>query len=259
MRIPDSKIAEIAAASDIVDVISDYVDLKKAGKDYRGLCPFHGDKDPSFYVSPQKEIFYCFGCQVGGSVFRFLMKIENLSFVEAVQKLAERFGVPLQLDKSYSRRDAKNQKLTEVLNVALHYFQERLQQDSNCITYLSERGVPRDWAERLSLGFAPDSWNGLCQHLYNQKINMPLAATAGLVRAKSGGNYYDYFRSRVMIPIRSLGGDLVAFGGRIIGEGEPKYLNSPESPIFRKRDILFGLESARQAVRTEGCLVIVEG
>ena len=259
MRIHDSKVAEVAAAADIVEVISDYVELKRAGKDYRGLCPFHGDKDPSFYVSPQKEIFHCFGCTAGGSVFSFLMKIENITFVEAVRRIATRYGVPFEFEQVDRKRDDQKEKLTRALGVAHRFFRDRLAADLPAQDYLVARGVSPDWAQRLGLGFAPDSWNGLYDHLSAASVDRGDAVAAGLVRPRPTGGYYDYFRSRIMIPIFDLGSGLVAFGGRIFGEGEPKYLNSPESAIFRKKGVLYGLESARDAVRREGRLVLVEG
>ncbi|MBM4327637.1 MAG: DNA primase [Deltaproteobacteria bacterium] len=259
MRIPDSKVAEVAAAADIVEVISDYVELKRAGKDYRGLCPFHGDKDPSFYVSPQKEIFHCFGCAAGGSVFSFLMKIENITFVEAVRRIAARYGAPFEFEQVDRKKDDQKERITRALNVAHRFFRDRLTADARAQDYLVARGVSADWAQRLGLGFAPDSWNGLCERLNAASVDRGDAVAAGLVRPRATGGYYDYFRSRIMIPILDLSGGLVAFGGRVFGEGEPKYLNSPESAVFRKKGVLYGLESAREAVRREGRLVLVEG
>jgi DNA primase len=259
MKIPESKIAEVAAAADIVQVISQYVDLKKAGKDYRGLCPFHGDTDPSFYVSPQKGIFHCFGCAVGGSVFNFLMKMENMSFVEAVRVLASRYGVPFQFESGTAKSRDERDRLGEALTAALEHFQENLVSSAQARDYLSERGVGEEWIDRIGFGFAQDSWDALYQRLAAAGVSPRDAVAAGLIRKKMGGGYYDYFRSRIMIPIRDINGNLVAFGGRILGEGEPKYLNSPESELFRKRSVLFGLDGAKAAVRREGFFLVVEG
>jgi DNA primase len=260
MRIPDSKIREVASAADIVQVISGYVDLKRAGKDYRGLCPFHGDKDPSFYVSPQKEIFYCFGCAAGGSVFNFLMKMENISFVESVRSLAGRYGIAFEISEASTARDGAKKAILKALDVAQSYFVEKLGLHSSPRAYLTDRGIDREWAAKLDLGFAQESWEDLYRHLRNQGVKLNDAVSAGLIRRRSNGDgYHDYFRSRITIPIRDLNGSLVAFGGRILGAGEPKYLNSPESAVFSKKYSLFGLDSAREAVRREGKIILVEG
>lgn len=259
MRIPESKIAEIAAAADIVQVISNYVELKKAGKDYRGVCPFHGDKDPSLYVSPQKSIFHCFGCAVGGSVFNFIMRIENLSFVEAAKLLAQRYSVVLQLEPGSSAREDAKERLYKVLALAHSYFIQNLRAAPAAQEYLLNRGLGREWIDFLGLGFAPDSWDGFQNHLSDSGLAMRDALNAGLVRQKPSGGYYDYFRGRIMIPIRGLNGELVAFGGRAFGQGDPKYLNSPESPIFKKKNILFGLDTARDAIKKSGFIILVEG
>jgi DNA primase len=260
MRIPESKLAEVAAAADIVQVISQYVELKKAGKDYRGLCPFHGDKDPSFYVSPQKGIFHCFGCAVGGSVFNFVMKVENISFVDAVRLLAQRHGIPLLLEQHSQRFHDEKSRVFAALEAAQEYFVARLRSSVTPKGYLEDRGVPNNWVDELGLGFAPDSWDGIQEHLRAAGIAVQDAVAAGLVKPRAGNNgYYDHFRSRLMIPIRDLNSRIVAFGGRILGEGEPKYLNSPENPVFRKRSVLYGLDAARDGIRREGFLVLVEG
>lgn len=259
MRIPESKVAEVAAAADIVQVISDYVNLKKAGKDYRGVCPFHGDKDPSFYVSPQKGIFHCFGCSVGGSVFNFIMRMENTSFVEAVRILAGRYGVPFHLEEHRARNADEKSNLERALSVAYGYFTDSLRAESSAMDYLTNRGVSDRWFPDLGLGFAPDAWEGVQARLRSAGVDFKDAASAGLLRSRAGSGYYDYFRSRIMIPIKDLTGGLIGFGGRILGPGEPKYLNSPESAVFRKKNVLFGLDSAREAIRREGFVVLVEG
>jgi len=257
MKIPPSKISEIAAAADIVQVISSYVNLKRAGKDFRGICPFHGDKDPSFYVSPQKGIFHCFGCSVGGSVFHFLMRIENWTFVEAVRHVAERYGVPLQLEERPASRGDFRTAILEVLEFGKQYFVENL--SAEALEYLLNRGITRDWIGRLQLGFAPERWDGMVQYLRSSGMNMKDAQAAGLVRQRADGSPYDYFRSRIMVPIRNINGQIIAFGGRILGEGDPKYLNSPDSDVFRKKSTLYGLDAAREGIRREGYVIVVEG
>jgi DNA primase len=259
MGIPDSKISEIAAAADIVQVVSDYVDLKKAGKDYRGLCPFHGEKDPSFYVSPQKGIFYCFGCAAGGSVFNFIMKMENISFVDSVKKLARRYGVPFDFDHHSKRATDEKEGILKILGSAQTYFREELKVSRAATEYLEQRGLSPEWIASLGLGFAPDTWDGVLNHLRRSGADMGAAVSAGLLKQRAGGGYYDYFRSRIMIPIQDLNGSIVAFGGRILGDGDPKYLNSPESLVFSKKRLLYGLDSARDAIRKDGFIVLVEG
>lgn len=260
MRIPESKIDEVAAAADIVQIISEYVDLKKAGKDYRGLCPFHGDKDPSFYVSPSKGIFHCFGCAVGGSVFSFLMKIESLSFVEAVRKVAARCGISFEFQAGSGGGPDERKVLEEALGFARGFFSDNLATAAHCLDYLKNRRIPHDRIIELGLGFAPDSWEALTGRLRRSGISDRVAVSAGLIRRRENGpGHYDYFRSRVMIPIHNLSGSSVAFGGRILGDGEPKYLNSPESAVFQKKRTLFGLDSARNSIREEGSALLVEG
>lgn len=259
MRIPESKIAEVALAADIVQVISGYVDLKRAGKDFRGICPFHGDKDPSFYVSPQKGIFHCFGCAVGGSVFNFIMKMENVSFVEAVRMLAGRYGVDLPAARESAGARDERERLAHALETSRIYFSENLRRNEAARDYLSSRGIPAEWMNHLGFGFAPDSWDGMERFLAGKGIRSVDASAAGLVKPRPSGGYYDYFRSRIMIPIHELGGRHVAYGGRILGPGDPKYLNSPDSTIFHKRSVLYGLDSAREAIRREGFVVMVEG
>jgi DNA primase len=259
MRISESTIAEVASAADIVQVISGYIDLKRAGKDYRGLCPFHGEKDPSFYVSPQKGIFHCFGCAAGGSVFNFIMRMENLSFVESVQLLAQRYGITLPVSVTRDADSGARSKLLKIMESAQVYFHDSLYENSNVMEYLSSRGVPHNWFDRIGFGFAPDTWDGMQKYLRKIGVSLRDAANLGIVRERDGGGYYDYFRSRVMIPIRDLNLGVIAFGGRAYGDGEPKYLNSPETALFRKRGALYGLDSARDAIRSEGAAIVVEG
>ncbi|MFH1117809.1 MAG: DNA primase [Pseudomonadota bacterium] len=259
MRISEAKIAEVAAAADIVHVISGYVNLKKAGKDFRGICPFHGDKDPSFYVSPQKGIFKCFGCGAGGRVFHFVMKMENVSFVESVRILADRYGVPFHMEEGRGRPSGEKDRLTNALNSAQSYFVQNLERNPEAKEYLLDRGVPDSWIHRIGLGFAPDSWDGMVGHLRSTGVAPANAALAGIIKARTSGGHYDVFRSRITIPITDLNSAITAFGGRILGPGEPKYLNSPESPVFQKKSTLYGLDGARDAIRSEGSVLVVEG
>lgn len=261
MRIPESKIAEVAAAADIVQVISQYVDLKRAGRDYRGLCPFHGDKDPSFYVSPLKGIFHCFGCAVGGSVFNFLMRMEGISFVEAVRTLAQRYGVELPQSTSAGRGSSRTEKerFLRIIEAAHAYFRQNLHANAPVTEYIENRGITKPWFEPVGFGFAPDSWDGMQNHLSRSGLDKRDAVSLGLLKPRQTGGHYDYFRSRVMIPIRDISGQIVAFGGRIYGEGDPKYLNSPEHALFRKRSVLYGLDAAKDAIKRDGFVILVEG
>ncbi|MDQ7782717.1 MAG: DNA primase [Desulfomonilaceae bacterium] len=259
MRISEAKIAEVAGAADIVHVISGYVTLKKAGKDYRGVCPFHGDTDPSFYVSPQKGIFKCFGCGAGGRVFHFIMKMENVSFVESVRMLAARYGVPFRLEEGRGRPPDERDRLVRALNSAQSYFTQNLKRNSAAGEYLTNRGVPDEWIDRIGFGFAPDSWEGMADHLRSVGVDHRDATLAGLIKSRASGGHYDVFRSRITVPITDLNSAIVAFGGRILGPGEPKYLNSPESPVFQKKNTLYGLDGARDSIRREGFIVVVEG
>ncbi len=259
MRISESDIARIAAAADIVQVIAGYVDLKKAGKDYRGICPFHGDKDPSLYVSPHKGIFYCFGCATGGSVFNFLMKIEGIPFVEAVRVLGARYGIELRLDENWRESKDQKERLLRCLDVAHQRFMANLAASSEAQAYAHHRDIPLPWIDALELGYAPDSWDDMSRHLAETNVDPNDAVSVGLLKARRSGGYYDSFRSRLMIPIRDLGGNLVAFGGRILGDGDPKYLNSSESTVFHKKMVLYGLDAAREAIRQQGSAILVEG
>ncbi len=261
MRISESKIAEVAAAADIVQVIAQYVDLKKAGRDFRGLCPFHGDKDPSFYVSPHKGIFHCFGCAVGGSVFNFLMRIESISFVDAVRTLAQRYGVdlPQNTASGHSMGRSEKERFLNTIEAAYAYFRKNLDAHPPVTDYLENRGIPRSWFEAIGFGFAPDSWDGMEAYLGRSGLHTRDAVSLGLIKPRQTGGHYDYFRSRVMIPIRDINGNMVAFGGRIYGEGDPKYLNSPENALFRKRGVLYGLDAAKEAIKSQGFVILVEG
>ena len=261
MRIPESKIAEVAAAADIVQVISQYVDLKRAGRDFRGLCPFHGDKDPSFYVSPIKGIFHCFGCAVGGSVFNFLMRMEGVSFVEAVRTLAQRYGVELPHETSGGRGAGRTEKerFLKTIEAAHAYFRQHLQANPPVQEYIENRGIAQSWFEPIGFGFAPESWDGMQAHLSRMGLDRRDAVSLGLLKPRQTGGHYDYFRSRVMIPIRDINGQIVAFGGRVYGQGDPKYLNSPEHALFRKRSVLYGLDAAKDAIKGEGFVILVEG
>ncbi len=264
--IPDEKVIEIRNRADIVEIVSDSVRLKRTGKNYLGLCPFHTEKTPSFTVSPDKQIFHCFGCGEGGDAFSFLMKQMGLSFPEAMRLIARRYGIEIP-QRAMTPEQQKNidrrQRLLAANQKAKEYYQQTLKNTAagqQAQTYLKKRGVTSETIDNFALGLAPDGWQGVNDHLKAAGFSADEGQAAGLIvsnRRETG--YYDRFRNRVVFPIFDLGERVVGFGGRVMGDGEPKYLNSPESPIYNKRRILYGLNRSRQACRRTGIIHIVEG
>ncbi len=261
-RIPDDLIDSIRSQADIVDIVSDFVSLRKSGKNYLGLCPFHDEKTPSFSVNPERQIFHCFGCGKGGSVFSFLMEHENVSFVEAVRHVARRLNITI--PDTYREREASSEaeSLGRVTRFAARFFHERLlnsDQGSIVRRYTEKRGLSDETIKSFGLGYAPDSWNDLLNEARKQGIDAAWLVKAGL--AKTGEQRtYDAFRNRLIFPIQAPGGRVVGFGGRALSdEDQPKYLNSPESPIYRKSQVLYGLYQAREFFRQQGRLLLVEG
>ncbi len=264
--IPDEIIDEIRAGSDIVDVISDYVRLKKQGRNYVGLCPFHNEKTPSFIVSPEKQIYRCFGCGEGGNVFSFLMKIDGLSFPEAVKALARRAGitVPEVDDPERNARSRERDKAYEVNELAKNFFQYILHNHKIAAaarSYLEHRGITTETAEEFQIGFAPPSWDGLIQFM--QKKGFPgeelVQLGLALPRTKGRPGYYDRFRNRIIFPIWNTQGKVAGFGGRVLDDSLPKYLNSPETPVFNKSHLLYGINKAADKIRQLDQAIIVEG
>jgi DNA primase len=256
---PTSFIEQVRTSTDILDLVGHYVPLKRAGKNFKGLCPFHAEKTPSFNVSPEREIFHCFGCGQGGDAFKFLMLYEKMSFTEAVTHLAARAGIsPPQ--RSVAPEDRERGLLVKLYEEAARLFQDLLGKNPRALGYLEGRGLTRDMIERAGFGYAPDSWSTLLDHLTRKGAKPEAIARAGLaVPRREGGGFYDRFRNRVVIPIRNESGKIVAFGGRLIGPGEPKYLNSPESPIYNKSRILYGFDTAKAAIRQTGSAILMEG
>jgi len=264
--IPDDKIQQMRDGFDIFELVSRYVQLKRTGANHVGLCPFHAEKSPSFSVNSGRQIFKCFGCGVGGDVFEFLMKIEGLSFPEAVQRIAGEMGIDIaerKLSAEEDRRRQEREQLQRVNAIAAEFFHRQLLNSAEaegCRQYLNKRGYGRTSAAEYQLGYAPDRWDALSIHLSQQGVDLNEARTLGLIRARDKGEGdYDLFRSRLIFPIHDLSGRIVAFGGRILGDGQPKYINSPESPIYHKGQILFGLYGARQAIRQASEVILVEG
>jgi DNA primase len=255
---------EIKARLDIVDVISEYVSLQKAGRNYKGLCPFHSEKTPSFVVFPETQGWHCFGaCATGGDVFTFVMKHQNLDFVEALRLLAPKAGVTLEPPR---QRDSEQQKhldtLLDIHAAAARLYHETLQhspQGEQGRAYAAQRGLNQETWAKFQVGFAPDAWRATSTALLERGYRREDLLEAGLIIARDDGGYYDRFRGRLMVPIRDVRGRVIAFGGRIVGQGEPKYLNSPQTPLFDKSHVLFGLDLAKGAIRAKGYVVIVEG
>ncbi len=262
MRFDDRIIDQVQAANDIVDVVSQVVPLKKSGRNFKGRCPFHEEKTPSFMVSSEKQIYHCFGCGAGGNVFGFLMQYENLSFPEVLRRLAERAHIRLP-EKSEHRKEGQSEqeKIYEIYQFAADYYRELFwhpEQGKAARDYFVKRGFNLELAKEFQVGWAPDAWRGLFEHLSKKGMSEAFILKARLINRSDKGNVYDVFRGRLMFPIHNLQGKVVAFGGRLIAEAEgPKYLNSPENPIFIKRRELFGLHNAKKFLNREFPRIIV--
>ncbi len=262
--IPDEIIQTVRLRSDIVDVVSRYVQLRKKGKYFTGSCPFHHDQAPSFTVTPDKQIFYCFGCSAGGDVFKFLMLKENLNFYEAVHMLAQQAGVAIPSTESPARREKRRRQagLLQINSLAKDYFHHILQHHQAAATarqYLTGRGLTPEVLEHFQVGFALPDWNSLLGFLSKKDCQPQEAVEVGLVSKSEAGRYYDRFRNRVMFPIWDATGRVIGFGGRVLDDSLPKYMNTPETSFFSKGRILYGLHLARQSIREKGFVVVVEG
>jgi DNA primase len=264
-RINRDVIEEVRASANIVDVVGSYVALRKRGKNYLGLCPFHSEKEPSFTVSNEKQIFHCFGCGASGSVFDFVMRTRNLTFAEAVRELANRFGIPLAEEKETAQAKKIREmaeRLRQVNTLAALYFHRTLMDRSSgrmAREYLRSRGMDNETIKDFQLGYAPKSWEGLKSFFRKERVDLKVAAQAGLLVQKSQGDSYDRFRNRLMFPIKDMRGRTVGFGGRALDDSMPKYLNSPETLIFHKGRTLYGLSTAREACRQNNETLVVEG
>lgn len=262
----EDKLQEIRDRIDLVELVSSYLPLKNAGRNHLGLCPFHQEKTPSFNVSPEKQIYKCFGCGVSGDLFEFVMKMEGLSFPEAARRLADRAGVELNeepLTPEEEQRNREREHLLRINEVACAYYQQQLlesPQAEGARRYLKKRGYDRQMAETYRLGFAPDGWENLSRHLADQGFDATKVRQLGLIRTgKEGRGDYDLFRKRLIFPIVGLKGEVLAFGARVLDDSLPKYINSTDSPVYHKGRILFGLHTGRQAMRTSGEAIVVEG
>jgi DNA primase len=272
-------ISEIRDRSNILEIVSDYVSLKKTGKNYKGLCPFHSEKTPSFMINEEKQIFHCFGCGEGGDVFTFLMKAGHFSFPQAAEELARRYGVKLpsrELSLTQKKEMAKRDTLFRINEMASEYFNDllaRRREGEEGRRYLSQRGINKEIIEEYRLGYSLDRWDGMVQHLQEKKVPLELAWELGLIfpkkkvgdstlrvsRRLDAMSWYDAFRGRILFPIFDLHQRIVGFGGRVIREGQPKYLNSPESSIYHKGEILYGLQVAKRYATEKDYVIIVEG
>ncbi|ALS27312.1 DNA primase [Paenibacillus cisolokensis] len=265
-RIPESVIAAVLRSHDIVETVGKYVHLTKHGKYMKGLCPFHSEKTPSFTVTPEKQIFHCYGCGKGGDVIRFVAEIEGYSFPEAVKTMAEQAGIPVSWSAPSagpSPVDSARDKLREAHELAAkfyHYLLLNTAQGREAMAYLRSRGIGEKLIDRFVIGYAPKGWDTLAKFLESRKFDLGLMEKGGLLAAKQDGSgFVDRFRGRIMFPIWSRDGKVIAFGGRILGDGQPKYLNSPETPLFAKSRLLYNFHQARPAIRKSGTVVLFEG
>lgn len=257
----DNPVELIKERVSIVDLVGQRVKLGKSGRNLKGLCPFHTEKTPSFYVFPDQDRYHCFGCGQSGDAFTWVMRTENVEFVEALRILAERVGVELRPRAARKAQDDRFDRLREVNAAAARYFQSMLFTPAGrpALDYLAERGLTRATADAFQLGWAPESWDALLGRLQQDGFSVDELAELGLVLAREGGGHYDRFRGRIMFPIRDLNGAVVGFGGRAMGDAQPKYLNSSDSPLFSKGDTLYALDTARAAIRKTGVAIVVEG
>lgn len=257
-------IDEIRQVANIIDIASQYTSLKKRGQKYVGLCPFHSEKDPSFTVDEDKQLFHCFGCGAGGDIFTLVMEKENLSFPEALRYLAQKYNLTLPQKKKLSPALLKlEEKLYKINEEALGFFRKNLfntQEGKNALDYLLKRGISNEVIQKLKIGYASNSWDSLLSFFKEKNTDLKLLEKAGLVIQRTKGDgYYDRFRGRVIFPIFTLTGKVVAFGGRTIYDDDPKYLNSPDTPIFTKGKLLYGLNFCKDSIREKGEMILVEG
>ena len=256
--IPQDFIDDLIARADIVDVVGRRVPLKKAGREFKACCPFHDEKTPSFTVSPAKGFYHCFGCGAHGTAIGFLMEFDHMDFVEAIESLAHSMGVEVPRDES-DKPARRYDELFSLLDTVSRHWQACLKDSPKAVEYLKNRGIDGPTARRFGIGYAPDGWSNILDRFGKSPEAIERLLATGLIIAKDNGQHYDRFRDRVMFPIRDARGRTIGFGGRILGDGEPKYLNSPETVLFHKGRELYGLYEARQALRQIEQLVVVEG
>jgi len=264
-QIPRNFIDDLIERADIVDIIDSRVKLKKAGRNYQALCPFHDEKSPSFSVNPDKQFYYCFGCGAGGNVLSFVMDYERLDFPQAIENLAHHYGLTVpreELNPQQEKAQKRKRDLYDIMEGASRFYREQLNlahnsQEANA--YVRQRGLSQEIIQEFGIGFAPDGWDKLLNHIFKDQSDKIMMMDTGLIVENDKGRIYDRFRNRVMFPIRDNRGRVIGFGGRVMGNEKPKYLNSPETPIFHKGKELYGLYEARQAMRDLPRILIVEG
>jgi DNA primase len=257
----DNAVEQIKERVSILDLVGQRVKLTKSGRNFKGLCPFHAEKTPSFYVFPEREGWHCFGCGLGGDVFSFVMRSENVEFAEALRILAGRAGVTLTPRNAQRAEDSREKRMHEINAAAARYFASMLFGPAGqaALRYLDERGLSRETIQSFGLGWAPDSWDAMLTHLTGQGYPVEELAELGLVVARESGGYYDRFRGRVMFPIQDAAGNVIGFGGRAMGDAQPKYLNSTDTPVFSKGASLYAIDRARAEIRRATVAVVVEG
>lgn len=261
-KIPADKISQVRDATDVVALISNYLTLKKSGKGFVGLCPFHTDSAPSFHVNPINQLYYCFGCQKGGNVFNFLMEMEKMSFTEAVEFLAEKAGISLPKTQVDDRLEKEKEALYFANRWAANLYYKNLFSPAgkDCLNYIRGRGINQEMIKTFGLGYSLNEWDGLIKQAQKASLSMDVLFKSGLIIKRSGGGFYDRFRGRFMIPIVDLYKKVLGFGGRkMIDDDSPKYINSPETPIYQKGYILFGLYQSREAIKQLDQSIFVEG
>ena len=265
MAIPHDKIEEIRNVANIVEIVGEYIPLKKIGKNYVGLCPFHNETSPSFTVSEEKQIFHCFGCGIGGNVFHFLMRYRQCSFREAVEEVANRYGLSLPKTKMTPKEEETYRLKKDILTIneqAARFYHQYLTEEKDAERareYLRARGIGRDTISDYMLGYAPSRWDALTQFLQRKGVSTALAVQGGLLIEREDGGVYDRFRDRIIFPIFDSRGRVIAFGGRVLGDGLPKYINSPETPVYQKGFCLYGVNVAKVWSQKEGKVILVEG
>jgi len=267
MPIPDEKVEEVRAAADLVEVAGDYVQLKQSGSRYMGLCPFHNEDTPSFSVDPDQNLYYCFGCQAGGDAFKFVQEIEGVGFLEGVRILAERYGIPLPEEEADPEAANEREAILHALRFAARFFYRQLTQSDRgrpALDYLRQRGFSPSTIKRFGLGFAPNEWDALLTAAEEEQIDPGTLEKAGLVIERNDGSgHYDRYRSRIIFPIFSHIGKVLGFAGRILDpddeRDQPKYINSPETEVYHKKEVLYGLHQAKRAIRKTDEVLLVEG
>ena len=253
-------VAEIKAKVDLLSYVSQYVTLKKRGREHTGLCPFHPEKTPSFSLNAEKEVWHCYGCGAGGDLFKFVQQYENVDFEPALRMLAQRAGVELRESPDARRQRSEREAIYEANAIAQAYFASALRKDVSALEYVKRRGLTPETTEKFGIGYAPDSWDGFVTAARKAGVDLALAERAGLVRARpQADGFYDFFRNRLMLPVYNLTGEVIAFGGRALGDETPKYLNTPGTPAYTKGRHVYALNLARRAAAADNALIIVEG